>query len=757
MIGSYFLQSMKPIFGVDWRSRLSELFRFAFVLIGYWFFSQAADLFVARGTTAAPFWPAAGFSVTCVLAFGNRAIPPIFVAAIASNYRSFASYDVGQFERLVYSTVMSVGNMSEAWFSVWLANRIHQRYAATDRVRQRLLKAPPAEGLQEPWLMESIRSIVILTIAISGSCLGCAILGNTTLHFMSPESFEQNFLYCVLTWWTSDAVAIFIAVPAYVSYRVSTARDWKWLLEPAQALIFAILMSLLLICFSEALSSILARQVLLCVIAGLWIIICVLGKLNSFVVGNVLILAFAVYGTTHSSGPFLEQKLTDAYLVMQAYLLVITVAGLSMYALNRERASMSQILSDIREKETRMRYELKLQESSRLLEETNLDLQGVLGTFPDLYFWLTREGVFLRYYAKDKLLMPPNEFLGKCIRDVMPPDVSNALMAAIERSVATNETVEVEYCLQINGVSDWFEGRFKRLDNGQVLVVIREITERKATERRLQDLLIQREQDSVLLKQRAQELARSNEELEQFAYVASHDLREPLRMVRSFCSIVQEKFAGQLPDKATEYLSFAVSGAKRMQLMVDDLLVLSRAGSGCYQIAATDLNEVVQETLETLRHTIQERSVTIELGHLPIVHADAERLGQVILNLVSNAIKFSDRENPRVRIECETLKTSWKVCVIDDGIGIDPKHFDRIFVMFQRLHPESKYRGSGVGLAICKKIIQQHGGEIVVSSSRGKGSTFSFTLPKLPYSMISRQTDHRRTDETPNHYTDRRQ
>jgi signal transduction histidine kinase len=748
---------MKPIFVVDWRSRLRELFRFVFVLIGYWFFSQAADLFVARGTTAAPFWPAAGFSAACVLAYGNRTLYPIFIAALASNYWSFASYDVGSLQRLAYATVMSAGNTTEAWFGVWLANQIHKKYAATDRVRRRVLMAPPSEGLQEPWLMESLSSVVILTLSISVSSLGCALLGNTTLLLMAPKSFEQDFLYSVLTWWTSDAVAMFIAIPAYVSHMVSTGRDWRRLLEPTQALIFAILMSLLLICFSEALSSILARQVLLCVIAGLWIIICVLGKLNSFVVGNVLILAFAVYGTTHSSGPFLEQKLTDAYLVMQAYLLVITIAGLSMYALNRERSSMSQILSDIREKETRMRYELKLQESSRLLEETNLDLQGVLGTFPDLYFWLTPEGIFLRYYAKDKLLMPPNQFLGKSIRDVMPPDVSAPVMKAIERSVATNETVEVEYYLQINGVSDWFEGRFKRLDNGQVLVVIREITARKATERRLQDLVIQREQDSILLKQRAQELARSNEELEQFAYVASHDLREPLRMVRSFCSIVQEKFAGQLPDKATEYLSFAVSGAKRMQLMVDDLLVLSRAGSGCYQLAATDLKEVVQETLETLRHAIQERSVTIELGHLPVVHADAERLTQVILNLVSNAIKFSDRDNPRVRIECETLETCWRICVIDDGIGIDPKHFDRIFVMFQRLHPESKYRGSGVGLAICKKIIQQHGGEIAVSSSRGQGSTFCFTLPKLSDSVISRQTDHRRADESPNHYTDRRQ
>jgi signal transduction histidine kinase len=734
VIDPHLLQSTKPIIDVDWRSRLRELSQFVFVLFGYWIFSQAADLFVARGTTAAPFWPAAGFSVACLLAFGNRVILPILIAALASNYRSFASYDVGSFERLAFAMVMSLGNAIEAWFGVWLANQIQKRYAATDRVRQRDLMAPPLEGLQEPWLTESLSSVVILTIAISSSCLGCALLGNGTLLFMAPSSFEHDFLYSVLTWWTSDAVAMFIAIPTYVSYRVSTGEDWKRLLDPTHALIFAILTSLLLICFSEALSSILARQVLLCVIAGLWIIICVLGRLNSFVVGIVLILAFAVYGTTHASGPFLEQKLSDAYLVMQAYLLVITIAGLSMYALNRERSSMSQILSDIREKETRMRYELKLQESSRLLEEKNLDLQGVLGTFPDLYFWLTSEGVFLRYYAKDKLFVDPSMFLGKCINDVMPPDISAPLMQALQRCWVTNETVELEYCLPINGVSDWFESRFKRLDNGQVLVVIREITTRKATEQRLQDLVLQRDLDSVLLKQRAEELARSNEELEQFAYVASHDLREPLRMVRSFCAILEEKFGNQLPDKAVEYLNFAVSGAKRMQLMVDDLLMLSRAGSGSYKFAATDMQEVVRKAIETLQHSIQERHVTVELGDLPIIHADAERLGQVILNLVSNAIKFSDKDNPKVRIDCEKHTSNWKISVTDDGIGIDPKHFERIFLMFQRLHPESKYRGSGVGLAICKKIVQQHRGEIGVNSTPGTGSTFWFTLPRLPAS-----------------------
>lgn len=754
MIDANIPSSTKSSLRVKWRNRVQETSQFLFVLFGYWFFSQAADLFVVKGTTAAPLWPAAGLSVACVLAYGNRAIPPILLAAIASNYQSFASYDVGSFERWVFAIVMSIGNATEAWFVVWLANQIHLRYADKEIDGRRGLAPSNSDELREPWLMESLSSVVILSIAISVSCLGCAFLGNGTLLLMVPRSFEHDFFYSVLTWWTSDAVAIFIAVPAFVSYCVSTPHDWRRLIEPTHALVYAILIGLLVVCFSEALPSILARQVLLCVIAGLWIIICVLGRLNSFVVGIVLILIFAVYGTTHSVGPFLGQELSDVYLVLQAYLLVITIAGLAMYALNRERTSMSQLLSDIREKETRTRYELQIQESSRLLEEKNIDLQGILGTFPDLFFWLTSEGVFLRYYTKEKLFAAPGEFLGKNIVDVMPPTISLSMMKALRQCLATDDTVEIEYNLSTDGKTAWFEGRFKRLENGQVLVVIREITTKKATEHRLHDLVTQRELDSILLKQRAQELARSNDELEQFAYVASHDLREPLRMVRSFCAILEEKYAPQMPPKAVEYLRFAVSGAKRMQLMVDDLLTLSRAGSGRYELVDTDLKTVVVDILETLQHSIQERGAKVTLSPMPFVYADTERLGQVVLNLISNAIKFSERTNPCIRIECETQETHWKISVIDDGIGISPKHFDRIFVMFQRLHPESKYRGSGVGLAICKKIVQQHGGEIGVNSIPGQGSTFWFTLPRVNQTSVDLPLDQGRKDEASSHHVD---
>lgn len=226
------------------------------------------------------------------------------------------------------------------------------------------------------------------------------------------------------------------------------------------------------------------------------------------------------------------------------------------------------------------------------------------------------------------------------------------------------------------------------------------------------------------------DLERSNQELEQFAYVASHDLQEPLRMVASYTQLLAQRYEGQLDEKANKYIGYIVEGATRMQQLVNDLLQLSRVGTRGAPFEPTDCNEVVQQVLKSLKRTIAETKAGIVVDDLPVVQADAIQLGQVFQNLIANALKFRGDDPPAVRISAKKNETAWTFQVQDNGIGIDPSFHDRIFIIFQRLHERGKYEGTGIGLAIVKKIVERHGGRIWIESQEGKGASFFFSIPE---------------------------
>lgn len=227
---------------------------------------------------------------------------------------------------------------------------------------------------------------------------------------------------------------------------------------------------------------------------------------------------------------------------------------------------------------------------------------------------------------------------------------------------------------------------------------------------------------------RAAELARSNSELERFAYVASHDLREPLRMVLSFCTLLKERYVGRLDERADKYIRFAVEGATRMQLLVDDLLEYSRVGRSKERMENVDLHAVLDVALANLKVAMSESHAQLCVGSLPWVRGDEQRLIQVLQNLIGNALKFRGEAPPHLRISAERDGRHWRISLQDNGIGIDPQYFERIFVVFQRLHTQAEYPGTGVGLALCKRILELHGGQIWLESAPDSGTTFHFTL-----------------------------
>ncbi len=310
------------------------------------------------------------------------------------------------------------------------------------------------------------------------------------------------------------------------------------------------------------------------------------------------------------------------------------------------------------------------------------------------------------------------DIIGKKVEDLLPrrePRSSESLREFIRSGyrVIQRESKEVDRQGNIRYFSNSVIGV---VENG-VLVrawgTQREITDRKATEERLA--------------RAAAELERSNKDLEQFAYAASHDLQEPLRVVTLFLELLNKHGEGQFDEKAREYIGHAFDGANRMSAMIKDLLAYSRAGSQGIHLAALDMQGVVEHVKANLGAAVQESNAVITCDPMPTVMADGPQMQQLLQNLVSNALKFrQEGRRPEIHIGANQQGGGWLFQVNDNGIGIDPRQKDRVFQLFQRLHARQEYPGSGIGLAICKKIVERHGGEIWFESEVGKGSTFFF-------------------------------
>ncbi|HUE16491.1 MAG TPA: CHASE3 domain-containing protein [Planctomycetaceae bacterium] len=247
------------------------------------------------------------------------------------------------------------------------------------------------------------------------------------------------------------------------------------------------------------------------------------------------------------------------------------------------------------------------------------------------------------------------------------------------------------------------------------VVVFHDITEQKRAQ--------------AALTAQAEMLKRSNRELEQFAYVASHDLKEPLRMVASYTTLLSEEFAGKLGTEGDKYINYAVDGARRMQALIDDLLNFSRVGRTGGRIQPVDLEKMAEIAVSNLEGSVLANSAVVAIGKLPIVRGNPTLLSQLIQNLIANAIKFHGDTPPVVGVSARRQDDEWVICVEDNGIGIAPEYRERVFELFQRLHGRGKYEGTGIGLSICRKVVEQHGGRIWVESQLGRGSRFYFTLP----------------------------
>ena len=313
----------------------------------------------------------------------------------------------------------------------------------------------------------------------------------------------------------------------------------------------------------------------------------------------------------------------------------------------------------------------------------------------------------------------------------------NGLFDKVETALATGKEQRAEIHLTtVFGKNSWINyyiTTFTSNDKPHFLMLVDDITERKQAE---EELMKYREHLEELVKDRTEDLRKamedlmhSNAELERFAYVASHDLQEPLRMVTSYLQLLERRYKDKLDSDALEFINYAVDGSNRMKTLINDLLAYSRVGTRGKEFALTDCEEVLECVLSNLEVSIAESQGKVTHDPLPRLMADDVQLESLFQNLIGNAIKFHGKKPPRIHVGIKKDEKNWVFSVSDNGIGIDPQYFERIFIIFQRLHNRQEYPGTGIGLAISKRIVERHGGRLWIESQPGKGSTFYFTLP----------------------------
>jgi PAS domain S-box-containing protein len=646
----------------------------------YFLSARTGLLLDYKNTNATPIWPPSGIAFAAIVLFGYRIWPGIMIGAFTGNLIVFLTNQTTDMQTAIWvSSLISIGNTSEALLGFYLLKK----------------SAENISGL------EKIKNVLQFTAIVLIMCLASCTIGTTTICIANIASWTQ-YPTIWLIWWFGDVSGALIITPLLLAFAVYLNIKWKWNRKIIEA--FVLYSFILLINgfvfgnWLPANSPFINAYPILAML--LWAAI----RFELFLVVTAIAISsvIAVLGTANGYGPFVSGSQTESLLSLQLYISIVSICILSLRAAINENKKALEAL--------------KFSENF---------LNSIVENIPNMIFVKeAKELKFVRFNKAGEELLgySREELIGINDYDLFPKNEADFFIAKDKKVFDTEKLLEIEeesIHTKHKGVRILETKKIPILDSSgnpiYLLGISSDITDRKKIETELE--------------QRTKELARSNTELEQFAYVASHDLQEPLRTVATYLQLLEKRYKDKLDPEAKDFIAYAIAGSNRMRALIHSILEYSRINR-IKPFEDINMNLLLNEVLENIRVSIKENNIAIKINGLPEIYGDHVLINQLFQNLIENAIKFKKTTNPEIIISGQKQGHEYLFSVTDNGIGMKKEFTKKIFDIFQRLNSREEYSGTGIGLAICKKIVERHGGEIWVELETGKGSSFYFTIKR---------------------------
>jgi PAS domain S-box-containing protein len=668
--------------------------------------------------SASAVWPPTGIALAALLVLGNRVWPAILLGAFLVNLSTAGT--------VATSAAIAAGNTLEGLVGAYLVRRFAGGVRAFDGVRD---------------ILRFVAAAAIVATAIS------ATIGTTTLGAarLAPWTAYGTIW---LTWWLGDAAGAVLFTPFLVLAAIEPSPRWTLQRIGEAALLFGALGAAGTIVFHGVVPP---SMIFLCVPFPFWAAFR-FGRREA-AASAILLSTIAVWGTFLGYGPFVAESPNGSLLLLQVFMgglsvMILAVAAVVLQAQRVEhelRVARDDLEDTVSTRTESLRQAVKALEHEVLertraeheLRESELRMRGLLEASPDAMVVVDSSGTITEISAQVEKLFGyrRSEIVGRPVDRLVPERLRTRHHEHRNAFSADPHTRTMGADLELYALrSDHSEfpveislSPVRTAEGVLVRAAIRDITDRKRVERKIRRLNTDLERR---VRERTAELERSNEALKEFAYAASHDLQEPVRTMGNYAEILARRYRGRLDADADEFLGFIVDGADWMHQLLQGLLEYSRVEMRPPVSASTPMDQALEQALGNLGAAIAKTGATVTSATLPAVPGDGLQMVQLFQNLVGNAIKFRrPGVPPEVRVDVTQRDSEWLFAVHDNGIGIDLRHAKRIFAIFQRLHRRPEYPGAGVGLAICRKIVELHGGRIWVESPPDGGSTFLFTLP----------------------------